>query len=66
MLVDIEVSLRVQFQVECPMLGEQFEHVVQEANARGDVIAACAFNPEEAGDLSFFGIALEAGFSHSD
>jgi hypothetical protein len=46
------------------VLGEQFQHVVEEADAGGDLVFAAAFNAEGAGDLRLFGIALDGGASH--
>jgi hypothetical protein len=44
-------------EVEAAVLGEQLQHVVEEADAGGDFIPAAAFDAERAGDLRLFGVA---------
>src|SRR5260370_23094501 len=39
MLVDVQVAGRVQPQVKCAVAGEQLQHVIEEANACGYVVA---------------------------
>ena len=46
------------------MLREQLEHVIEEANAGEDLVLACAFEHEMAGDLRLFRVAIDACFSH--
>jgi hypothetical protein len=58
-LIDVEIALRRKFEVEGAMLREKLQHVIEEADAGGDLIAAPAFDAQFAADLRFFGIALE-------
>ena len=46
MLVNVEISLGPEFQVKPSVLGEQLEHMVEEADPGGDVIIAPAFDFE--------------------
>ena len=46
------------------MLGEQLQHVIEEADAGGDLVPAAAFDLERAANLRFFGVALNGGSSH--
>ena len=41
-LIDIEVAGRFQFQIEAAMVREQFQHVIEEADAGGDLVASPA------------------------
>ena len=57
-LIDVKIAHGFQLQIEAAVLGEELQHVIQEANAGRDFIAAFAFDFERAADLRFFGIAL--------
>ena len=63
-LVDVEIAVGVKLQIEAAVLGEQLQHVIEEADAGGDVVAAAAFDLERAADLGLFGVALDGGGSH--
>ena len=39
-LVHVEIALRLQLEVEAAVLGEQLQHVVEKADAGGDLVAA--------------------------
>jgi uncharacterized 2Fe-2S/4Fe-4S cluster protein (DUF4445 family) len=64
MLVHVQVAFGVELQIEAAMLGEQLQHVIEEADAGGDLVAAAAFDLERAADLRLFGVALDGGSSH--
>src|ERR1035437_9933270 len=64
-LVHVEIALGLQGEVEAAVLGEQLQHVVEEANAGRDVIASAALDFQGAGDACLFGIALNGGGSHA-
>src|ERR1035441_2842862 len=64
-LVDVEIAFGLQGEVEAAVLGEQLQHMVEEANAGGDVIASAAFDFQGAADACLFGIALDGGGSHA-
>src|ERR1019366_6013600 len=64
-LVHVEIALGLQGEVEAAVLGEQLQHVVEEANAGRDVIASAALDVQGAGDACLFGVALNGGASHA-
>ena len=64
MLIDIEVTGGLECEIESAMLGKELQHVIEKANAAADVVRAAAFDAQPAGYLCFFGVALDAGFSH--
>ena len=65
MLIYIQIAFAGEFEIEAAMLGEELEHVIEEANAGGDFVSAGAFEAELAFDLSFLGIALDFRLSHN-
>jgi hypothetical protein len=62
-LIDIEVALGVKSEVEAAVVGEEFEHVIEKANAGRDGITAAAINGEREINLRLFGVAMDGGFS---
>ena len=58
-LIDVEVARGVQRQVEAAMPGEQLEHVVEEADAGANVVAALSVDRQRARDLRFRRLAVE-------
>jgi hypothetical protein len=46
MLVDIQIAFAFKLQIESPVTGEELQHVVEEADAGMDFIAALPFNGE--------------------
>ena len=46
MLVDVEISGRLQFQVEPAVAREQLQHVIEKSHAGGDAIPAASFDRE--------------------
>jgi hypothetical protein len=57
-LIDIEVTGGMQSEIEPAVLGEQLEHMVEEADAGPHVVTALPFDLEGAVDLRFFGDAF--------
>ncbi len=49
-LVHVQIAVGVQLQIEAAVLGEQLQHVVEEADAGGDLVAAAAFDLQRAAD----------------
>ena len=45
-LIDVEIAVGFESQVEGSVFREQLEHVVEEADAGGDFVAAAAFDGE--------------------
>ena len=64
-LVHVEIAIGVELQVEAAVLGEELQHVIQEADAGGDLVAAAAFDFERAADSRLLGVALDGGGSHA-
>ena len=64
-LIDVEIAIGFEGEVEASVFGEQLQHVVEETDAGGDVVAAAAFDFQGAGDARFFGVALDVGGSHA-
>src|SRR5205085_2169397 len=64
MLVHVQIARGMQRQVEPAMLGEQLQHVIEEADARGDIVHALAFDHQGARDLRLFRDALDGCGSH--
>ena len=59
--VDVEVALRAHREVHETMLGEEREHVVEEADACLDIGAAGAVDGDREGDIGFRGLADDGG-----
>ena len=55
MLIHIQIARGLQLQIEAAVLGEQLQHVIEEANAGGDLVAAAAIDLQRAADLRLFG-----------
>ena len=62
-LIHVEIAVGLQRQVEAAVLGEQLQHVVEEADAGRDVVPAAAFDLQRAADAGLFRVALDGGFS---
>ena len=58
-LIDVEVAVGLQRQVEAAVPGEQLQHVVEEADAGGDVVAALAVDRQAAADVGLLRAAVE-------
>src|SRR6266545_1814506 len=64
-LIDIEVAGGPERQVEAAVAGEQLQHVVEEADAGVDLVAALALDAEGAVNAGFARVALDGGASHA-
>ena len=60
-LIDVEVAGRVQRQVEAAVPREQLEHVIEEADAGADVVAALAVDDQPSADLRLGRLPIERG-----
>jgi hypothetical protein len=58
-LVDIQIAICPELQIEATMVRKQLEHVIEQANARRNFVAAFAFDREFEPDLRFFRVALD-------
>jgi hypothetical protein len=58
-LIDVEIAFGRELEVKRAVFGEQLQHVIEEANARRNLVAATAFDAEFATDLGFLCVALE-------
>ena len=63
-LVHVQVALGAQLQVEGAVAGKKLQHVVEKADAGGNVIASLAFNGERQFDVRLRGGAVKLGLSH--
>ena len=59
--VDVQVALGLQRDVDQGVAGELLQHVVEEADARGDVVGAGAVEVDGRLDLGLLGGALDGG-----
>jgi hypothetical protein len=60
-LIDVEVALRLQFQIEAAVPREQFQHVIEEADASGDLILAATVHDQNEAYVGLVGLAAERG-----
>jgi hypothetical protein len=60
-LIDVEVAVGFDRHVERPVPGEQFQHVIEEADAGGDFIGAGSIDVQRSADLGLVGVAFEFG-----
>src|SRR3954469_4526772 len=65
MLIDVEISSRLQRQVERAMTSEEFQHVVEKANAGRDIVAPASFERQLQADRRFAGVALDYRAAHT-
>ena len=63
-LIHIQIALGVQLQIEAAMLGEQLQHVIEETDTGGDLVAAVPFDLQDPLICVSFVIALDASRSH--
>ena len=59
MLIDVEVAIALEFEIEGAVTREEFEHVIEEANARRDFVLTTAFDREFDSDACFRGVASQ-------
>ena len=60
-LIDVQVAVGLDLQVDRGVLGQQREHVVEEADARGDLRAAAAVEIDFQADVGLRRLALDGG-----
>ena len=53
MLINVEISIALEVQVESPVPCKYSQHVVEEPDARPDLVLAASFDGEMDGDTSF-------------
>ena len=58
-LVHVKIAHAFEFEVETAVLGKAFQHVIEEANARGDVVRARAVNVQAQRYLRFERVAFD-------
>jgi hypothetical protein len=59
MLVDIEVAITFEFEIKGAMAREKLQHVIEETDAGGYLVAALAFDGEMDEDARLGGVALD-------
>ena len=59
MLIDIQVARSLQLQIKSTVLCEQFQHVIEKADAGRDLIGPLAVDGKAAANLRFFRNALD-------
>ena len=60
-LVDVEVALDGEGEIEAAVAGKELEHVIEEADAGGDLLGALAVKVEGESDFGFGGVAGDGG-----
>jgi hypothetical protein len=63
-LVDVEISLRANLEIECAVTSHQLEHVIEKANASGDVVPALALDANAHANLCFACPPVDYGATH--
>jgi hypothetical protein len=63
-LVDIQVAGGLQLQIESAVFRKQLQHVIEKADAGGDVVLSPAVDFQRAADLRFLCVPLNASRSH--
>ena len=58
-LVHVEIAVALEFEIECAVAREQLQHVIEEADAGGDLVLAAAFDRELDRDARLGGVALK-------
>ena len=65
MLIHVEVAFGVELEIEPAVLREKLQHVIEEANAGRNLVAAAAFDLQTARDARLFRVSLDRCPSHS-
>jgi ribosomal protein L12E/L44/L45/RPP1/RPP2 len=65
MLVNIEIAARRNLEIESAMTGKQLEHVIEEANAGGNLVASAPVQVQPDADVSLCGLAVDFRASRS-
>jgi hypothetical protein len=56
-LIDVKIALCLQLEIETSMPGKQFQHVIEEAYARGHFVLAVSIDDEDGTDHGFIGFS---------
>ena len=62
--VDVQISFRMQGDIDQAMPGELFEHVIEKPDAGRDLCGAAAVEIHSAGDPGFLGVAFDRRHPH--
>src|ERR1039457_4141461 len=62
-LIHIQIAARFQIKVEPTVMREQFQHVIEKADARGNVVASLSIHRQGEPDVGLFRNAFNLGFS---
>ena len=60
-LIDVQIALGLHGQIDRRVLGQQRQHVVEEADAGGDLALARAVEIQLEADLGLGGLAIDGG-----
>src|SRR6266487_5088940 len=66
MIVDFQIAFAVNFQIEQPMFGEEFEHVIEKRQAGSDSRAAIAIQIQLDAHVCLFRFAPNHRLAYSD
>ena len=58
-LIDIQITTRLQIQVEAAVPGEKLQHMVEEANAGRDFVSAMAVQIQAPADIGLGGFSMQ-------
>src|SRR6267378_3048539 len=61
MLVHVEIAAGLRMQIKCAMPGDEFQHVVKEANACGNAGFSAAIEIQLQADVGFVCLAMDCG-----
>src|SRR5262245_48862560 len=64
-LVHVEISIRVEPEIEATVPGEQLQHVIEEADTRGDLIASPTVETKPHADPRLACPPIDQGAAHS-
>src|SRR5258708_27693727 len=64
MLVNIKISRGVKLQIKGPVMCEQFQHMIEKADAGGDFVSSLSFDLKTNAYVGFFGRAIKRGLPH--
>src|SRR5258708_2239640 len=64
-VVHIQLALGVETKIEAAMPSKQFQHMVEESNAGGNLVPSSAIDVQRKVDASLVGVALDASLPHA-
>ena len=59
-LVNVQIAARLDLEVESAMAGKQLQHVVEKADAGGNLVASAPVQVQPDADVGFCGLAVDA------